>query len=406
MRTVFFTILAFFLTPIATAVADTEPDNNDWNTAEPLAQDTSVAGTQSDIDWYVINAAAGNHILIDLTFTHADGDIDLALFNDGGVIGDLTVPGTIRANSAFAVSDHEFIDIAAKGVADTYYIKVSGGAGGDLGNSYTLTWTQLPGSDDGFEDNDSNVAAAAITESTVAFGAQSDEDWYSIDAAADGTRLLVSLRFNAADNLDLELRDVGGTLLASSTNGVGVNEAIDYTAATMGTYHLNVTGNNSGDGYAIDWEGITPPTNEAPVATANTVSTPENTAYSFSAGDFTFSDTEGDSLVSATITNLALGGGTLTYGGGTTLNSGDTLTAAQLDTLVYTPPANTTGSPLATFDFTVNDLGLGTVAAQMDIDVTAGTTTTSTGGGGSSGSISLVWLFALMLIGLARRVRR
>ena len=399
MRTIFFTILAFFLAP--NAIADTEPANNDWNTAEPLAQDTSVTGTQSDDDWYVISAAGNNHILIDLTFTHADGDIDLALFNDGGVMGDLTVPGTLRANSAFAVSDHEFVDIAAKGVADTYYIKVYGGAGGDQGNSYTLTWTQLPGSDDGFEDNDSNVAAAAITESTVAFGAQSDEDWYSINAAADGTQILVSLRFNDADDLDLELRDVGGTLLASSTNGVGVNESIDYTAATMGTYHLNVTGNNSGDGYAIDWEGNPP--NEVPVATANTVSTTENTAYNFSAGDFTFSDTEGDSLVSATITNLALGGGTLTYSGGTTLNSGDTLTAAQLDTLVYTPPANTTGSPLATFDFTVNDVDIGTVAAQMDIDVTA-VATTPAPTGSSSGSISLLWLFALMLIGVARRV--
>ena len=28
------------------------------------------------------------------------------------------------------------------------------------------------------------------------------------------------------------------------------------------------------------------------------------------------------------------------------------------------------GAPLATFDFTVNDAGLGVVAAQMDIDIT------------------------------------
>lgn len=404
MRTTFFTIFAFFLAPIA--IADTEPANNDWNTAEPLAQDTSVTGTQSDDDWYVINAAGNDRILIDLTFTHADGDIDLALFNDGGVMGDPTVPGTLRANSAFNVSDHEFVDIAAKGVAATYYIRVNGGAGGDQGNSYTLTWTQLPGSDDGFEDNDSNVAAAAITESTVSFGSQSDADWYSIDAAADGTRLLVSLRFNAANDLDLVLHDVGGTPLASSeTVGNGINEAIDYTAPTMGTYHLSVSGNDSGDGYAIDWEGITPTPNEVPVATANTVSTPENTAYNFAAGDFTFSDTEGDSLVSATITSLSLGGGALTYSGGTTLNAGDTLTAAQLGTLVYTPPADLTGSPLATFDFTVNDAGVGIVAAQMDIDVLAAPATPAPTGG-SSGSISLLGLFALMLIGVVRRVHR
>jgi hypothetical protein len=257
MRTIFFTILAFFLTPIA--IADTEDANDIWQTAEPLQQDTSVTGTQSDDDWYVINAATSNRILIDLTFTHADGNIDLWVFNDeGGLGGDptATLPGGFRANSP-SLSDDEFVDTTIP-LDGTYYIRVSGGTGGNQGNSYTLTWTQLPGSDDGFEENDSNVAAAAITESIVNFGSQSDGDWYSIDAAADNTRLLVSLRFNFANDFDLELRDVGGTLLASSTNGVGVNESIDYTAPTKGTYHLNVSCNDCGKGYAIDWEGIAP----------------------------------------------------------------------------------------------------------------------------------------------------
>ena len=407
MRTVFFTILAFFLAPIA--IADTEP-NNTWQTALALPQDRTIAGTQSDEDWYVINAVAGNLILIDLTFTHAEGDIDVVFYDDGGNANPL-FPGTFRANSVTS-TDHEFVrnDISGRGPG-TYYIQVYGG---DQGNSYTLTWTDLPGNDDGFEDNDSNAAPAAITQGAVAFGAQLDEDWYSIDVVSGGRRVLVSMRFNAADNLDLELRDVGGTLLDSSANGAGIEETIAFDVPVIGTYHLRVTGNNSGEFYALNWAGVGISStddfplldvNDVPVATANIVSTQENTAYNFAAGDFTLSDTEGDNLVSATITNLALGGGTLTYSGGTPLNGGDTLTAAQLDTLVYTPPANITGSPLATFDFTVNDLGLGTVAAQMDIDVTADTTTTPIGGG-SSGSISLVWLFALMLIGLARRVHR
>jgi len=410
MRTVFFTILAFFLAPIA--IADTEP-NNTWQTALALPQDRTIAGTQSDEDWYVINAVAGNLILIDLTFTHAEGDIDVAFYDDGGNMDPL-FPGTFRANSVTS-TDHEFVrnDISVRGPG-IYYIRVYGGTGGDLGNSYTLTWTDLPGSDDSFEDNDSSAAPAAITQGAVAFGAQLDQDWYSIDVVPGGRRVLVSMRFNAVDNLDLELYDDGGTFLTSSANGAGVEETIDIDVPVIGTYHLRVTGNNSGEFYALNWAGVGISStddfplldvNDVPVATANTVSTQENTAYNFAAGDFTFSDTEGDNLVSATITNLALGGGTLTYSGGTPLNGGDTLTTAQLDTLVYTPAANISGSPLATFDFTVNDVDAGTMAAQMDIDVTADTTTTSTGGG-SSGSVSLVWLFALMLIGLARRVHR
>ncbi|NNJ97675.1 MAG: DUF4347 domain-containing protein [Gammaproteobacteria bacterium] len=113
------------------------------------------------------------------------------------------------------------------------------------------------------------------------------------------------------------------------------------------------------------------PVNDVPDAITNTVTTAEDTAYNFSAGDFTFSDVEGDSLVAARLTNLSLAGGTLTYGGGITVNDGDTLTAAQLDTLDYTPAANVNGTPLATFDFTVDDAGIGVVTAQMAIDVTA-----------------------------------
>ncbi|MCP4235447.1 MAG: hypothetical protein GY770_17985, partial [Aestuariibacter sp.] len=111
--------------------------------------------------------------------------------------------------------------------------------------------------------------------------------------------------------------------------------------------------------------------NDAPVATANTVTTTENSAYAFSSADFTFTDTENDSLVSATITNLSLNNGVLTHSGGTAVSNGDSLTAAQLNTLIYVPVAGNQGAPLATFDFTVNDTANGTVAAQISIDVVA-----------------------------------
>ena len=112
----------------------------------------------------------------------------------------------------------------------------------------------------------------------------------------------------------------------------------------------------------------------APVATVNTVSTLENTALNFSSADFTFFDGDGDPLTSATIKNLSLPSGTLTYGGtpGTAVSENDILTAAQLDTLVYTPAANANGVTLASFDFAVNDaVDPGVVVAQMSIDVTA-----------------------------------
>jgi VCBS repeat-containing protein len=113
------------------------------------------------------------------------------------------------------------------------------------------------------------------------------------------------------------------------------------------------------------------PGNDAPVAQNNMVLTLEDNTYTFSASDFTFIDIESDALISATITNQLLAGGTLIHSGSTAVVDGDTLTAAQLDTLIYTPAADANGNPLATFDFAVNDADPGTVFAQMSINVTA-----------------------------------
>jgi hypothetical protein len=408
MRSIVFFVITFF--SIVNAFADTEP-NSTWQTATMLPQDSSVAGIQDDDDWYAINIVGNQpdkRILIDLTFTHADGNIDMLIYGDDYVISNPVgaIPGLWRGGSAGTTSDHEFIEhnVSSYGLRPLY-IKVSGE---NLGNGYTLTWTELTGNDDGFEQNDSSTSVKAITENIVAFAVQADEDWYSVEVSPGYRRVLASLRFYNTElattiDLNLELSDTSGTIIASSTNASGINESINEVVSSPGIYHLRVYGDDNGDGYALDWAGV----NSAPQAIANTVTTTEDIPYNFTTSDFTFSDSEGDSVVSATLGNLSLGSGTLTHSSGAMLNSGDTLTAAQLDTLVYTPPANLTGSPLATFDFTVNDFDVGTVAARMDIDVTATTTTTqTTTGGSSSGSISLVGLFALMLIGVARKVYR
>ena len=111
--------------------------------------------------------------------------------------------------------------------------------------------------------------------------------------------------------------------------------------------------------------------NDLPVATANTVSTNEDTAHTFTLGEFSFTDIESHALASVSLSNLSLAGGTLEHSGGTTVSNGTTLTVAQILTLIYTPANHANGSPLATFDFTVNDTGTGVVAAQMSINVTA-----------------------------------
>ena len=116
------------------------------------------------------------------------------------------------------------------------------------------------------------------------------------------------------------------------------------------------------------------PNNNAPTSAEQLVDADEDTDYTFTADDFGFADTDaGDSLVSVKIVTLpASGEGTLTLSG-TAIGSGDlpqTVPAAEIDDLKYSPPANLYGKDVASFTFKVND---GTVdsddAYTMYIDV-------------------------------------
>ena len=116
--------------------------------------------------------------------------------------------------------------------------------------------------------------------------------------------------------------------------------------------------------------------NTAPTSADEHVEADEDTDYTFEADDFLFTDTDtGDSLASIKIVTLpASGKGTLTLSG-TVIGSGDlpqTVLAAEIDNLKFSPPANLNGLDFATFTFKVND---GTVdsddAFTITVDVTA-----------------------------------
>ena len=161
----------------------------------------------------------------------------------------------------------------------------------------------------------------------------------------------------------------GMTLTAAQIATLVYTPALDANGAPLATFDFTVNDADAGVTAAQMDIDVTP-VNDAPVATASTVSTAEDTAYTFGVADFTYADVEGDALVSVTVTNLNLAGGTLEHSGGTAVTDGMTLTAAQIATLVYTPALDANGAPLTTFDFTVNDADAGVTAAQMDIDVT------------------------------------
>ena len=114
-------------------------------------------------------------------------------------------------------------------------------------------------------------------------------------------------------------------------------------------------------------------TNTAPTAANNTVTTGVGTAYTFTADDFAFADTDtGDTLASVKIVTLPAVG-TLALDG-TAVIVDQVVTKADIDDdkLTFTPVAGASGTGYASFTFKVNDGTDDSVSAYtMTIDVAA-----------------------------------
>jgi trimeric autotransporter adhesin len=190
-----------------------------------------------------------------------------------------------------------------------------------------------------------------------------------------------------------------GTL---TNNGVAVNTGDFVTKADIdaGLLKFAPAANANGTGYAsftfqvqddggtsnggIDLDQ-TPNTmtvnvttvNDAPSGTGNTVTTNEDTAYTFTAADFGFSDT-GDSpangFQAVVITTLPTVG-TLTWKGAT-FAAGNYIWHTDIDAgfLKFTPAANANGAGYASFTFQVQDDG-GTANGGVNTDQTPKTMT-------------------------------
>ena len=136
-----------------------------------------------------------------------------------------------------------------------------------------------------------------------------------------------------------------------------------FTTFTGFAFKIRVNGTTGG----------TTPTNTAPTAANNTVTTDEDMAYTFEADDFGFADTDaGAALASVKIVTLPTPGTLALDGTDVTLKQ--VVTKAQIDgnMLIFTPVAGASGDPYTTFTFTVNDGTDDSASAYtMTIDVTA-----------------------------------
>jgi hypothetical protein len=117
--------------------------------------------------------------------------------------------------------------------------------------------------------------------------------------------------------------------------------------------------------------------NDAPAGTNNTVTTLEDTAYTFAAADFGFSDandTPANNLSAVKITTIPGTGGLTLSGIG--VSPGQSISVANIaaGNLQFTPAANGNGAAYASFTFQVQDDG-GTANGGVDLDASPATMT-------------------------------
>jgi VCBS repeat-containing protein len=208
------------------------------------------------------------------------------------------------------------------------------------------------------EDSSSNIGNV-LTNDTDANG-----DPLSITAFKWGTTtgtVGTPLTLNGIGTLTLTA--TGGYTFTPTANYAGTVPSVTYTVSdgtdtSTGTLSIAIT-----------------PINDAPAGADKTVALAEGTSYSFTSGDFGFTDpidTPANSLLAVKIT-------TLPTNGSLTLNSaavtaGQTITLADLTNLKFTPAANGNGSPYTTYTFQVQDNG-GTANGGIDLDASPNTIT-------------------------------
>lgn len=235
-----------------------EPDawepNDALSTASaiPAGVLDGLTACPEDQDWWLVDLAVGEVIEFFVTFSHAEGDIDLALVDVGGT----------EVAMAATVTDDELLSHEALGTgAYALLVDLAADSGDVPGNAYglDLAITPAPGvcATDLLEPNDTQGSAVDLPPGSWPdlAACPTDEDWYAIDVLLDQTLDVVAAFDLAEGLLELTLYDSGAQLLTGSTatlDGAGLTWlalADDQLALQVG---LVTDPGDPGCGYSLD----------------------------------------------------------------------------------------------------------------------------------------------------------
>ena len=284
------------------------------------------------------------------------------------------------------------------------------GSGGPWGTNVTYRWAlTTPASGVTFDDATSATpeatipALAADTELTftltvtgrghIGSGTETDTDTASVTATdsviASGDATLSDLRVNdGTGDLTLAPAFAPGTFVYTASVGSAVTTvtltatvnhadasvsavALDGTAITDSNFTDGITvpsllvggngiilmvtaENGATQAYTVTVTRAEAVGNTAPTASDSSVTTNEDTAYPFAAGEFNFADSDaGAALASVRVVTLPVAGALAFHG--TAVTAGQAVRAADIGKLVFTPAANGNGTGYASFTFRVSD---------------------------------------------------
>ncbi|MBK9081559.1 MAG: tandem-95 repeat protein [Rhizobiales bacterium] len=229
--------------------------------------------------------------------------------------------------------------------------------------SQTFTWTVTnpapAAQDDAFAvDEDGSVLISVLTN-------DSDQDGDSLTVTQiDGQDVTVGVPVILADHSGRVTLNADGTLTFLPSN--------NYVGPAIFTYTVS---DGEGGTSTATVTGVVSPVNDEPEGTDATLTTAEDTPYTFSAADFGFgdpSDTPANAFASVIVTTLP-GSGALTLNG-VAVTAGQVIAATDIGGLVWTPATDANGAGVASFTFQVVDDG-GVANGGVDTDQSPNTIT-------------------------------
>ena len=256
-------------------------------------------------------------------------------------------------------------------------------AGAPVGSVGTLisSLVDLPGG--GGLDNVTDDDAGAVTGIAVTAADTANGIWhFSIDDGANWNPLSAvnpnSAQLLAADSNTRVYFQPNSDFSGTASPAITFRAWDQTTGVNGGTGDTTPPGGSSAFSAPQDTADITVnPVNDEPAGTDKTITTDEDTDFTFATTDFGFTDpVESDALLAVKITSLPLPGtGTLTLNS-IAVVAGQFVSAIDIaaNKLVYTPPADLNGNGLATFTFQVQDDG-GTANGGIDLDQSANSIT-------------------------------